>query len=127
MTLPNGNTYNGTFGSGVPDGQGTFTWTGTGEHLDAQFEKGDPKHGTYYWKDGKTLTGDLKEGKFLGPVVMKLPDGSKYEGDWSNGKPQGHGTLRLTASPQDDSLYAITLHSKADMLKRQSCLRPCWL
>ena len=95
MTFPSGNTYAGTFRSGLPDGPGTFTWTGTGEHLDAQFEKGDPKHGTYYWKDGKTLTGDLKAGKFAGAAVMKLPDGSTYEGDWSSGKPQGHGTLTL--------------------------------
>jgi hypothetical protein len=99
--FPNGNTFDGTFNGGLPD-QGTFTWTGTGERLEAQFKQGTAVHGTYYWKNGTTLTGDIRDDKFTGSVTMKLPDGSRYEGNWSKGRPQGHGILTLADTSRYD-------------------------
>ncbi len=44
-------------------------------------------------EDGSVYTGFLRNKQRQGPGLLKLQDGSKYEGDWEAGKMAGQGTL----------------------------------
>ena len=48
----------------------------------------DKKHGfgTLYWSDGSKFVGNWKNGKQNGKGVYYSTDGTKIEGEWVNGK-----------------------------------------
>lgn len=60
---------------GYADGEGTLTW-----YIDGQ------PHSTY--------RGELQGGHYAGRGVQTWPDGSRYDGEWSNDRADGQGTYR---------------------------------
>jgi len=47
--------------------------------------------GTYTYSDGSKYVGEWKDGKMNGKLTATFPDGSKYVGGWKDGKPHGEG------------------------------------
>ena len=56
--------------------------------------KGDCKNGqgTYLRADGSRYVGEWKNGKKNGYGTLTRPGGSKYVGEWKNDEPHGRGT-----------------------------------
>ena len=49
-------------------------------------------HGVYTCPNGHRYEGNFKDGKYNGHGVMRFTlDGEKYDGEWNNGKMHGHG------------------------------------
>jgi len=49
-------------------------------------------NGTYTWTNGSKYEGEWKEGKQDGQGTLTSPSGYKYEGEWKDGRPNGRGT-----------------------------------
>lgn len=77
--FPNGDTYEGGWASGLPEGRGD-----------------------YRWSDGSSYSGDWKAGQKHGMGLYKWPSGATYEGEWDNGNMQGVGTFEAT----DGTVYS---------------------
>lgn len=73
VKFDDGDRYEGTFKSGKPHGQGTYTWASgevyTGEFLDGNFHG----RGTWTWPDGTKYVGNFKNNKSLRDGVMTFP------------------------------------------------------
>lgn len=100
----NGSKYSGEWRARFPEGKGTKTYS-DGAKLTGLWKKGKPvddkgnllaeyivKNKEEQQDDGTNiqsgcLSGDCKNG----PGVFAYPDGSKYEGNFTNGKFEGHG------------------------------------
>eukprot|EP00438_Fugacium_kawagutii_P002143 Skav218493 [mRNA] locus=scaffold538:1344458:1348152:- [translate_table: standard] len=50
-------------------------------------------HGRFRWPDGRTYTGNYRNGLRHGQGKFNWPDGRSYEGEWEDGKQHGQGTL----------------------------------
>ena len=48
--------------------------------------------GTMTWPSGTKYVGNWKEGRRHGEGILTRKDGYRYEGEWKNGKKHGHGT-----------------------------------
>ena len=48
---------------------------------------------SYTYPDGSKYEGDFIDGKRHGQGTWMRPDGTRYEGEWKNDKPDGRGTL----------------------------------
>ena len=46
----------------------------------------------YTWSDGSKYVGEFKEGKKNGQGTLTSPDGRKYVGEFKDGKQHGQGT-----------------------------------
>ena len=55
--------YVGEYKDGIPNGQGTITWS-----------------------DGRKYVGEFKDGKKHGQGTSTYNDGGKYEGEWKDGE-----------------------------------------
>ena len=79
-------TYTGEVSSGVPNGQGTFTYPDgskyVGEFKDGKIVNGQ---GTYTHPDGSKYVGEFKNDKKDGQGFDTDPDGSTYFGEFKNG------------------------------------------
>ena len=51
-------------------------------------------YGSYTWPSGTKYTGEWKDGKPHGRGKMEYSNGEIYEGDFSNGLKEGHGVVR---------------------------------
>jgi hypothetical protein len=49
------------------------------------------EQGTYIWSDGSKYEGEFKDGKPNGQGTLISPDGYKYVGQWKDGKQDGQG------------------------------------
>ena len=49
-------------------------------------------NGTFTYSNGSKYEGEWKEGKQDGQGTLTSPSGYKYEGEWKDGKPDGQGT-----------------------------------
>ena len=58
--------YVGEIENGIPNGQGTTTWSGS---------------------DGEKYVGEYKDGERNGQGTTTFPNGNKYEGELKDGKP----------------------------------------
>lgn len=52
--------------------------------------------GVYTYKDGSRWEGNFKNGKSYGKGICKYSDGRRYEGYWKNNMPQGEGIMYMT-------------------------------
>ena len=74
--------------------------------------------GTMTYEDGSKYDGEWKEGKRYGKGTLIYEDGSKYEGEWKNGKKNGQGSIfyhdgsKLEGEFRDDSPWDTSLYDK---------------
>lgn len=68
---------------------GWGTYEGTLDSLTNEQPQG---RGTVTWENGSKYSGDWVNGKAHGHGVMDYSNGDKYEGDWREGSRYGHGT-----------------------------------
>ena len=64
--------------------------------------------GSYTWSDGKKYTGEWKERKPHGRGEKEGPNGSIYEGNFSNGNQQGTGVHRWADGSIFDGGWKMT-------------------
>ncbi len=87
--------FEGDILNGVPNGQGTFTWSNgakyVGEFKDGERNQGTLTFGKGEW-EGQKYVGEFKDGEKHGQGTITSPDGRKYVGKWKNDKSHGQGT-----------------------------------
>ena len=92
-TLFDESKYFGERENGVPQGQGTYTWS-DGEKYEGEWKDGQAHGlGTNIFSNGDKYVGEFKDGKKNGQGTYTYPDGKKYVGEFKDGKFDGHGTL----------------------------------
>jgi hypothetical protein len=58
-----------------------------------EIENGLPNgQGTYTWSDGRKCVGEYKDGKLNGQGIFTDPNGTMYVGKYKDGKKHGQGT-----------------------------------
>ncbi len=85
--------FEGDILNGVPNGQGTFTWS-NGEKYVGEFKDGE-KHGqgTLTHLNGEKYVGEFKDGTLNGQGTYTFPNGAKYVGVFKDGERNGQGTF----------------------------------
>jgi len=91
-TFTNGGKYDGEWKNGEPNGQGITTFPDGGNYIGEYKNEKRNGQGTHTWSDGRKYVGDYKDGVRHGHGTFTLPDGFKYEGEWKDGKQNGQGT-----------------------------------
>ena len=88
--------YVGEIENGIPNGQGTTTWSGSdGEKYVGEYKDGERNgQGTTTFPNGNKYEGELKDGKKNGQGTYTQTDGGKYEGEWKDDK-RWNGTQKL--------------------------------
>ena len=81
-TFPNGDTYTGSFASGLRSGLGAYTYAAP-----------PPEEGEEPKPPVATYGGAFKAGEKSGVGVMEYASGHKYHGSFAAGKYEGHGTM----------------------------------
>lgn len=88
----NGNTYQGEYQNGKPNGKGVFSWM-NGEVYQGQWENGKKKgHGVWKGIEGDSYIGSWVDNKADGYGIHTWVDGDRYEGEWKACLRQGKGT-----------------------------------
>ncbi|TAF63927.1 MAG: hypothetical protein EAZ55_12530 [Cytophagales bacterium] len=93
----NGDKYVGQWKNGLRHGQGTYTWSMSGDYAGdvyvGQFAN-DKRNGfgTYTYADGTLYTGQWVNGEEHGQGTMTWPSGSTYTGNFDEGYRTGKGT-----------------------------------
>lgn len=88
-----GGEYKGGLKAGVPDGQGTLTWS-DGTVYTGEFRAGSMTgQGALTCPEGFTYEGDFIDGLFNGYGVWTDSSGVSYEGQWLDGRQNGWGTM----------------------------------
>lgn len=91
MTWPNGDRYDGEWKKGIMEGEGTYTYANAGYSYTGQWKKGFIKgHGTFRFSNGNVMEGDW-ESMGTGTGYLLFADGTRYDGPFLNGAPQGQG------------------------------------
>jgi hypothetical protein len=91
MTFPNGDSYDGMWKKGEFDGEGTYVFATQGYTYSGQWKKGNIKgHGTFRFNNGNVLEGDWTA-MGTGTGYLIFADGTRYDGPFVNGAPQGKG------------------------------------
>jgi len=107
---------NKTYGQGILYYKDGTKWEG--EWKDGNQHNGQ---GTIKYTDGSIYCGDIKDGKYSGTGKLIYKESSKidyYEGDWIDGKKNGHGVMRFRAGDfyegqwKDDNYNGIGVFSK---------------
>jgi hypothetical protein len=84
--------YEGDTVNGVPNGQGTFTYT-NGRKYVGMFKDGKKYgKGKETFPDESVYVGEFKNGEINGQGTLTFPDGTKYVGEWKDQKMNGQGT-----------------------------------
>jgi hypothetical protein len=107
--FPDGNAFEGTWKNGVPDGPGSMI-SSKGDRITGFFAVGQPLRTIRFARpDGSEITGDPGQTflgifdedfrlsgppAFKGPITLRLPDGTQYDGTTKNNSPDGTGTLQ---------------------------------
>jgi len=73
--------------------------------------------GIYTYKDGSKWIGEFKQGKAYGLGVCEYADGRKYEGQWKNNVPQGEGIMYMN----DGEIFGGTW-SKGTLIKKEQAV-----
>jgi hypothetical protein len=94
LTYPDGSTYDGFWKENAKQGEGQYTYKKDGVTFTyiGNWINGVLKEGTVTYSTGEKFTGQFKD---LKPVKGKFvyPNGNIYDGEMTNGKPHGQGTL----------------------------------
>lgn len=91
MTWPNGDRYDGEWKKGLMEGEGTYTYASAGYSYTGQWKKGFIKgHGTFRFNNGNVMEGDWTS-MGTGTGYLLFADGTRYDGPFVNGAPQGEG------------------------------------
>ena len=79
--------YEGDTVKGIPNGQGTYTWS-SGKKYVGEFKDGFPNgQGTETFPNGRMYVGEWKEGEKNGQGTLTYSYGRKFVGEWKDGKP----------------------------------------
>jgi len=99
QVYPNGEKYEGQFGQGLRNGEGTL-WVPVGKALKLRKNyvggwKDDKQHGkgTCFFKNGELFQGFWDNGKMHGAGTLRYGNGDMYIGEWHDGLRSGQGTL----------------------------------
>lgn len=113
-SLPNGDTYEGSYSKGKRHGEGTYTFTSGAQYVGnyvfgkkegygefhypdkSRYEgtwSNDARHGNgiFYYVNGDRYEGEWLHNKRHGQGVYYYVDGTVYEGQWESGKRHGAG------------------------------------
>ena len=84
--------YVGEIENGLPNGQGTYTWS-DGRKYVGEYKDGKPNgQGIFTDPNGTMYVGKYKDGKKHGQGTYIKPEGRKYVGEWKDGE-RWNGTL----------------------------------
>ncbi len=84
--------YVGEIENGLPNGQGTYTWS-DGRKCVGEYKDGKPNgQGIFTDPNGTMYVGIYKDGKKHGQGTYIKPEGRKYVGEWKDGE-RWNGTL----------------------------------
>ena len=94
-TFPDGEKYVGEYKGGKRHGHGTYTYASGNKYIGEWKEDLENGQGTYYYLaddkyKGDIFIGEYRDGKKHGQGTYTFPDGSKGEGEWKDGKPNGY-------------------------------------
>jgi len=92
QTWSNGDKYIGGWKNGKQHGQGTLTWSKGSKYIGGWKEGERNGQGTMTHSDGGKYVGEYKDGKQNGQGTETYPSGSKYVGEWKDGKRHGQGS-----------------------------------
>lgn len=91
MVFANGDRYEGDWKKGDIEGEGTFTYATAGYSYTGHFKKGVVQgHGTFRFNNGNVMEGDWTS-MGTGTGYLLFADGTRYDGPFVNGAPQGKG------------------------------------
>ena len=91
MVFANGDRYEGDWKKGNIDGEGTYSYAQGGYTYTGHFKKGFVQgHGTFRFNNGNVMEGDWT-GMGTGTGYLLFADGTRYDGPFVNGAPQGQG------------------------------------
>jgi hypothetical protein len=102
MQYKSGNVYKGTWGMGVPHGEGQMLWHSRNELYVGEWQFGlQHGKGEHAWfmevQSGTSFqtlnkyNGEWHEGKRSGHGIFEYADGARYEGKWADNKKNGLG------------------------------------
>ncbi|HFC46357.1 MAG TPA: hypothetical protein ENJ63_00570, partial [Dissulfuribacter thermophilus] len=116
-----GNRYEGTWHKGRRDGKGVLI-TSDGRRLEVEYKNGElitplayekggastsetpvgsPSHVSKVFSDGSTYLGEINDrGQFHGKGVRTFRDGTSFNGEWVNGRPEGEGLIKYSDGAQ---------------------------
>ena len=78
--------YVGEIENGLPNGQGTYTWS-DGRKCVGEYKDGKPNgQGIFTDPNGTMYVGKYKDGKKHGQGTYIKPEGRKYVGEWKDGE-----------------------------------------
>lgn len=120
ITFENGNTYDGEFAYGVPNGKGLMKFKEGSEYL-GDFKNGKIEgQGAILLASGDSYIGNWKDGEANGNGTYKKNDGSNFKGRFQNGMRQGKGIVTwktgdtLRGEWQDDKLNGTAIFEFAN-------------
>lgn len=94
-----GDTYEGSWKNGMPDGYGKMIYADGSAHksYEGNWKKGKPEgYGTMVWpaeRPYSSYTGEFSNGKMHGEGTMTYSNGNIYAGEWNRGQMHGQGTM----------------------------------
>jgi len=92
ISYDNGETFQGTFRTGIKNGQGVGTFP-DGITLKGEFRNGYIHKGTETWPSGVNYQGEFKNNKPHGQGTMTYANGDRHQGEFRDGLGHGQGTL----------------------------------
>lgn len=91
MTFPNGDSYDGMWKKGEFHGEGTYVFATQGYSYTGEWKNGNIKgHGIFRFNNGNVMEGDWTS-MGTGTGYLIFADGTRYDGPFVNGAPQGEG------------------------------------
>lgn len=105
MVWPNGDRYDGQWKKGLMEGEGTYTYAQAGYSYTGHWVKGNIKgHGTFRFNNGNVMEGDWTA-MGTGTGYLLFPDGTRYDGPFVNGAPQGQGIKVWTNGNRYEGMF----------------------
>ncbi|KAI8799720.1 hypothetical protein BJ742DRAFT_117712 [Cladochytrium replicatum] len=94
LLFKSGNAYTGMFANGFMEGSGVYKWADGVTYI-GEFKKNRMTgSGEYQWTNGCSYQGNVRNGFRHGRGFCEsTPMGSTYDGEWSDGKQCGKGTM----------------------------------
>jgi hypothetical protein len=88
--------YEGQSRNCLPHGRGKYVDLDDGETYDGEWVDGEPQgHGTSHYSNGNKAVGTFWKGELSGYGEMTFQSGDRYIGYWLEGKWHGHGVFIL--------------------------------